>query len=437
MTPRSGKIRLGLYMFTPMIGGAEMYLKHLLWQLDRERYDVTLFCEPWPEFIDFLQAAECPGVRVCPVNIVESTGHVRARAGASGEPSASAGAPGFVSRLRGVHRRLPFAFLKAPGRLAATFTRWALVPLNFVRLRAAFRKYPVDVLHITNGGYPGAQTALLAATAARAAGCASCIMTVCNMPMPVRVPKMLERLLDRLVHRDVDRIVVPSDIIGRQMAEIRGFSPSRVEKIYFGTVDPDAKARPPVAQNGRVSLGMVASFLSHKGHRFAIEGLAQLAAEFPQLSLTLIGGGPTKGAMEVLARDRRVASQVRFPGFRTLDETIDEMRRFDILIHPSEMEAMPYVILYAMGLGKPVIASDVGGIPDLIAEGETGLMVPPADAPALAGAIRSLLVDKRRSAEMGRAARRRFERYFTVEQMVARHQDLYDSLWAGGLRAAV
>jgi glycosyltransferase involved in cell wall biosynthesis len=427
------KVRVGLYMFTPMIGGAEMYLKHLLWNLDRRRYDITLFLEPWPEFSDFLETSSCRGVRVCPVRVLEPGGHVESTNGRTGKEVERTAFRKTFNVLRSLHRRMPVPVLKMPGRAAIMVLKWLLLPLNLVRLYSAFRRRSLDVVHITNGGYPGSHTAQLAAIAARLAGCRWRLMTICNVPAPVSFPKMFERVLDALLRKSLGKIVVPSDAIGRAMVESRGFAASQLEKISFATMDPreiiGGPAPPVDARSSQsVCLGMVASFLSHKGHRYIIEAMPLITPEFPDVSLTLVGGGPTREDMESLAQRLGVAQFVRFLGFCSLRDTLGWMNRFDIVVHSSDMEGMPYVILYAMGLGKPAVASSVGGIPDLIEEGKTGFLTPPGDAQSLARAIRILLSDPELRTRMGSEARRRYESCFTLQRMIDLHERLYDSV---------
>ncbi len=400
LAPR--KTRIGLYMFTPMLGGAELYFKQLLWELPRARYDVTLFVESWPEFAEFLELAKCRDVRIRYVKVLEPVGHI-----------SSKGTPAAPSLLR---------------RVAILALKWLLVPLNVARLYAAFRKNPVDILHINNGGYPGAQTALLAAVAARMAGCGHRVMTVCNVPVPPMFPKPLERGLDNVVRGSLDKVVVPSSLVAQSMERLRGYRPEQFDIIKYATSDPTANVNGSERTVGGVLLGMVASFLPHKGHRYIIEAMSQLAKEFPNVSLVLIGDGPTRPSMEKLAADFGVSDRIRFTGFCSLPETHRWMNQFDIAVHSSDMEGMPYVIIDAMGLGKPIAASAVGGVPDQIVDGQNGFLLPPGNVSALTQALRALIADPELRQRMGAASRKRYEGCFALPAMISNHDRLYQSL---------
>ena len=114
------------------------------------------------------------------------------------------------------------------------------------------------------------------------------------------------------------------------------------------------------------------------------------------------------------------------------------MNQFEVMVLSSEMEGMPYAILDAMGLGKPVVASSVGGVPDQIVHGETGFLVPPRDVQSLTEAIRTLLLDPALRQRMAIAARSRYEQLFTLDAMIADKLAEYcsreTSLFHAGLR---
>ena len=174
---------------------------------------------------------------------------------------------------------------------------------------------------------------------------------------------------------------------------------------------------------------MVAGFLPHKGHRFLLEALALLRSEFPNVRATLIGDGPALGETLDLANRLGVSDAVIFAGFRPLKEMLQILNTTDILVHPSLMEGMPYVILHAMSLGKPVIATPVGGIPEVVLHEKTGFLIPVNNSFALANAIRELLINTNRAREMGTAGEKRYDKNFTLRVMVQRHADLYKILY--------
>ncbi|MBP62398.1 MAG: hypothetical protein CMJ62_12835 [Planctomycetaceae bacterium] len=412
------KTRLGLYMFTPIIGGAEQYLKDLVWNIQRERYEITLFYDSWKDLEEFLELDACPDVCGCPIGLFE----VRRRSGKK--------RPDKRPRLFG--RFMSSGPVRAVKRALVLLYVYAMLPINFLLLWLAFRKHKVDILHIVNGGYPGAITARLAAIVAKLSGTKRCIMSVCNTPAPVAFPGIDEWLIDHCVARSLDTAVLPSDTLGRSLIERRGFPQAKVETIPYGVRCAEELARLPrevTRQSDSAPLiGMVANFLTHKGHEHLVRAMASLKSRFPALRAILIGDGPTRGAIQELVEKEDLADRVTFSGFCELSETLSLMATLDMLVHPSELEGMPYVILHAMSLGKPVIASNVGSIRDILHSGESGIVVPARDSNVLAEAIASLLSDRAKLQRMGAAALDRYCLEFSLKRMLQQHESLYDRI---------
>lgn len=424
------KIRLGLYMYTPMLGGAEMYFKDLIWNLDRERFDITVFYEPWQEFIDFLDLTHAPSLRVYPIKVKEVGGHFGAKelTNVNAPKHIGWGERQFI-RLQTLHKRIPCSVLKIPGRIGYAVLQCALLPINSVNLFFAFQKHHIDILHVFNGGYPGAQSARLAAAAAKLTGCKYCIMSVCNTPAPPHFPKTLEQSFDYLVRRSFNIVLVPAEFIGDGLIKFHRFQNSQIKKIPYSVAEPeDYGAKASFQKKTILSIGMVASFLPHKGHRYFLEAFSKIHAQLPKIRAILIGDGPTIGAMRALASKLKIDSFIDFKGHCPLKETLNIIREMDIFVLPSEMEGMPYVILHAMSLGKPVIATPVGAIPDIVASEKTGFIVPVGDISALAEAIIYLLNNPGLRDNMGKAARQRYLDYFTLKTMVLQHESLYQNL---------
>lgn len=121
-----------------------------------------------------------------------------------------------------------------------------------------------------------------------------------------------------------------------------------------------------------------------------------------------------------------LAGRIRFLGFR--DDVQSIMQAFDVFVLPSITEGLPNVILEAMASAKPVIATRVGGVPEAVIPGQTGLLVPSADAGALADAVRELIMNPSAVERMGRAGRKRAETCFSVRDEVKRFERLYGSI---------
>lgn len=153
-----------------------------------------------------------------------------------------------------------------------------------------------------------------------------------------------------------------------------------------------------------------------KGLQHAIAAMALLPAGQPWV-LDLLGDGELRVPLAELARRSGVADRVRFLGFQR--DVIAQVATADVFLMPSLHEGLPYALLEAMALGRPVIASNVGGLAEVLRDGETALLVPPGDPAALAQALGALGDDPERRAALGRAARRAQQEKYTLEAMGA------------------
>ncbi len=148
----------------------------------------------------------------------------------------------------------------------------------------------------------------------------------------------------------------------------------------------------------------------------------------PAWSLTLAGDGSQRAALEAQAHALGLADRVRFLGTR--QDVANLLSSNDVLVLPSRWEGMPNVALEAMACGLPVIATAVGGTPEVVAHRETGILVPPEQPLALAQAMAVLLADASLREKMGQAGRRRVETEFSIDTAVARTEALYRELLA-------
>jgi glycosyltransferase involved in cell wall biosynthesis len=160
-----------------------------------------------------------------------------------------------------------------------------------------------------------------------------------------------------------------------------------------------------------------------KGHLVLLRALARARARAPGITLDVAGRGPLAPALKGYARELGLEEAIRFLGFVSpVEEAIEGGA---IVVVPSLGEGFGMVALEAMERARPVIASSVGGLPEIVADGETGLVVPPADVDALADAIFALAADLPKAAQMGAAGRVRALEQFTPERCVERIEELY------------
>ena len=252
----------------------------------------------------------------------------------------------------------------------------------------------------------------------------------------VEIGGQTRELVNRWTASLADRTIAVSEQVREVEIQRSGVDPSKVVTIYNGVdlkkfrgINP-AKGKELKRQFsidiGTPVIGTVASFHKRKGYPYLIESLPLVLQRFPKAKALLIGDGHLRQSIRRKAEDLGLSSSVIFTGIR--HDIPELLSIFDVFVLPSLWEGMPNVILEAMAANKPVVATRVGGIPEVVEDGVTGLLVPPRDPEALAEAIIALLQDRERAKAMGRAGRERVEKYFTVERMVQKTEALYEEL---------
>ena len=171
-------------------------------------------------------------------------------------------------------------------------------------------------------------------------------------------------------------------------------------------------------------VGVVARLEPEKGHPTLLEAWRAVAAAVPDATLLVVGEGSRRAALEALAVELGVADRVVFTGRR--DDVPAVTAALDVAVLPSYREALGLTILEAMALSRPVVASNVGGIPEMVEDGVTGLLVPPRDPDALAAAIIRLLRDHPLADTLARAGHDLVHERFCIELMVAAVEAIYD-----------
>jgi len=175
-------------------------------------------------------------------------------------------------------------------------------------------------------------------------------------------------------------------------------------------------------------IGMVARFWAPKDHASLIEATRELLGRYPRLVLLLVGAGPLQAETEALARRRLPEGRFRFLGKRR--DAAELYHLFDVAVLATHHEGMPNVVMEAMAAGRPVVATAVDGCRELIEDGMTGLLVPESAPEALAEAIARVVDDRALAQRLGQAGRQHIREHYSLERLVARHEQLYDALCA-------
>ena len=151
-----------------------------------------------------------------------------------------------------------------------------------------------------------------------------------------------------------------------------------------------------------------------KGHRYLLDATKLLAARIPNLQVLLLGEGTERASLEAQCNALGLQGCVRLPGFQR--DVLRWMRASDVVVNPSLTEGMPNVVLEAMSLGLPIVATDVGGVGDMLVNGESGLLIPAGDAHAIADAVFQLFADPDKSRALGRSANNAVQRFSPERQ---------------------
>jgi glycosyltransferase involved in cell wall biosynthesis len=231
------------------------------------------------------------------------------------------------------------------------------------------------------------------------------------------------RLLDRVTFARTARIVAISHFVARRIAARFRVSPERIKVVYNG-VDVERFQHRVPSSAGRHTI-CVAALIPAKGVDVLIRAFAQpaLAGE----RLIICGDGGERSRLEALAVHEGIAARVEFLGLR--DDVHRLVSEAALFVHPAVWgEAFGLTIAEAMAAGRPVVGCQVGAVPELIEDGVTGLVVPPADAAAMAAAIARLLHEPALRDTMGRAARLRVERQFSMQAWVDNHVGIVGEL---------
>jgi glycosyltransferase involved in cell wall biosynthesis len=237
--------------------------------------------------------------------------------------------------------------------------------------------------------------------------------------------------------RRADAVIAVSRAVARRVAELARIPSGAIEIIPNG-VDLErfdrlgrerrAAVLEPLAMDTATPIVLVPAVLrEEKGHEVLLEALPELLRAVPSVQVLIVGGGERE--QELRARARALGETVRFLGPR--DDMPDLLAACDVVVLPSLAEALPTALMEAAAAGRPVVATRVGGVPEIVEDGRTGLLVPPGDPHALAQALASVLADPVRASALGDAARTLARERFGIDRQVQRTIELWTRLVAG------
>lgn len=249
------------------------------------------------------------------------------------------------------------------------------------------------------------------------------------------------RLIRKALRPMIHHFTAVSQDLSNWLIDSIGVHPTRVSQIYNGVnverFYPRSGARPAIGPTGfmgsdNILVGTVGRMQEVKDQVTLVRAFIHLINQAPSwrnvVRLVIIGDGPLRKVSLDLLNEAGVGSLAWLPGERA--DVPEIMRNLDLFVLPSKAEGISNTILEAMASGLPVVATHVGGNPELVEAGRTGMLVPPGDPPALAEAIDSYLRRRHLLAEHGRAARARVEAHFSMAAMVNGYLAVYDHVLA-------
>ena len=237
-------------------------------------------------------------------------------------------------------------------------------------------------------------------------------------------------LADRTVAGLAHLHIAISRGLARYLSEVEGFDETEFSIVHYGIV-PGREPKPAPDEPRVLCIGRL---IPIKGHVVLLRALAEARKEVPELTLELAGRGPLEPALRALAKELGVEDAVRFLGFVSpIADAIDDAA---IVVVPSLGEGFGMVALEAMERARPVLAAEIGGLGELVVDGETGLLVPTAEAEPLAAALVTLASDPALRRAMGEAGRARALEHFAEHRNIERTELLYREFLNGSRPAS-
>ncbi|MGA1794321.1 MAG: glycosyltransferase [bacterium] len=332
--------------------------------------------------------------------------------------------PGFMAQEL-ERRGIGVTHLNLPQRI--TFRYPLQFTIGFLRFRRLLRRTAPDIVHsflFQANLMAGISRFLALGKRARIIASVRCID---------RNKAQWRILLDRWALKRADMVMAVSKAVKKRYCDREGIASDAIRVVYHGVEErlleegragASIRARLDIKQ-GEWLIGTAARLHRDKGLGMLLQGFARIGASIPRVRLLIVGDGPEREALRGMAERLGIAERVIFAGFQP--DVLPWMASLDIFCLTSEEEGLPQSLLEAMALGRPVVATRVGGTGEVIGrEGKEGILIPPGDADALCRAVVSLIRSPRDAQRMGNEARERIRREFLIEDTLEKMAGLYE-----------
>jgi len=244
------------------------------------------------------------------------------------------------------------------------------------------------------------------------------------------------RLLENGASRVAKVMVAVSAHSKADLIRYQGIAPEKLKVIHNG-LDLKLSRRETVSELRReiglapedLVIGTAARLEDQKGLDLLVDAVPTIARHVPNARVVIVGGGGREGALREQVERMRLGDRVLITGYRV--DGVDLIDTFDCFVQTSHWEGMPMALLEAMALHKPIVATAVGGVPEVVVDGVTGILLSPRDRDALARSLIRVLTNRREAVRMGEAGYRRYLTHFTSAGMITEYEQLYASVLAG------
>lgn len=231
-------------------------------------------------------------------------------------------------------------------------------------------------------------------------------------------------ITEKIIYNSADILLTNSEQIRRHLQDI--YPKKTIYSIPNFLELPTEEWTPTQRDSIEKRIVCVGRFAPEKGHRYLIEALNRLDCKDLSWQCVFLGDGELQSELSDFTENLNLSDKITFPGF--CDDVYPVLLQSDLFVLPSLHEGSPNALIEAMGLGLPCIASDVGGIKDLIENGKNGILVPPKDSISLANALQQLITDSNFSQGLGRNARKTIQEKFNNTESIRKLEDIYNSV---------
>jgi glycosyltransferase involved in cell wall biosynthesis len=335
-----------------------------------------------------------------------------------------------------------WTFLRKPLKIFVNLLliKYLFVFLNTITLFWTIRRRHVDLLHINNGGYPGAYSAMSMVIAAKLCRIPAILYMVNNIPAGYRSPeRWLDYFFDRAIIRWVTLFVTGSEYAREKMKTTLGIPPDRVRCIHNG-ISPRSvtETRQQVIQrlglpDSRPILSVIALLDERKGHIYLLKAMDRIKKTHQGFAMpfcVIEGTGQYEAPLKAYVQEHALKDDVLFISHEP--QIFNLINASDCIVLPSiKDEDFPNIIIESMSLGKAIIASDFSGIPEQIEHMKSGILVEPRDVSSLASAITLLAKDPAVRNLLGENAKKRFQEIFTDKHAIKEYSETYHKLIEG------